>query len=779
MLPRLLIVFLLAVSPFAQAQESFTPAIAPDVSRPWPGKDFWANPAEDWSLSKGRIENTFSGGNRNVVLLTAGMTAEVKPFTARVHLDQVSFEVFGEGFAGFQAGLRGETGDFREAAVAGTGFAAGIDFLGLPFIGSTKGDTTLPTPLRGVVLELKGEPNGADSYSVTLLVQDESGAILASVKTAVHASWLPGLMALTTSTQAAPAVDLAKPRPVKLEPIPQNREGEARFAFSKLSVTGGKFAMHPERAFGPILWTTYTFDNDGTLCLLAQAAPFGRPEKHSATLTLPGREPQKATLDPASRTARFRLLRLDTNQDHPYEVSLEGGSYKGTIRHAPAGRPLKIASLSCNDATGFPHQDLVANVGAQQPDLIAFLGDQIYENIGGYGLVYDQRPNDRAILSYLRKYAMHGWTWRELLRDTPSITLPDDHDVFHGNLWGAAGKQADVSGGYGGPAQDSGGYKMSVDFVNAVHRTQTGNLPDPADPAACRSGIEVYFTRHAWGPLDFLILADRQFKSAPAAALPGARIKNGWPMNPAWNPKTEANTPDLDLLGIRQENFLARWSKAPAKGGKFRIVLSQSPFCAPQTLPGDASDDSRVPDMKVYAAGEYPPDDEPKADFDTNAWPQAPRLKALRLFKDARAVHLTGDQHLGSTGQYGLEGWNDGPWWIASPAIANIWPRRWMPAAEGKNRRSGAPKWTGEYEDAFGSHITMHAVANPQDIAREPARLFDRAVGYTITTWNPANGQVRLENWPYWASPAKAAPDNVPYPGWPVTIDPASGKRLD
>ena len=67
MLPRILFL-LLAVSSFAQAQESFTPAIAPDVSRPWPGKDFWANPAEDWSLSKGRIENTFSGGNRNVVL---------------------------------------------------------------------------------------------------------------------------------------------------------------------------------------------------------------------------------------------------------------------------------------------------------------------------------------------------------------------------------------------------------------------------------------------------------------------------------------------------------------------------------------------------------------------------------------------------------------------------------------------------------------------------------------------------------------------------------------
>lgn len=779
MLPRLLLSLLAVCPPLARAQEPFVPDIAANVARPWPGKDFWANPAEDWIVSKGRLENTFSGGNRNVVLLTGELTKELQPFAARVYLEQISFELFGEGFAGFQFGLQGESGDYREAAVSGTGAVAGIDFQGLPFIGKVKGTTAVAQPFRGVSLELRGEPTAGGSYELSLLVQDESGSILSSVKASAHASWLPGLIALTSSAQAAPALDLAGPRPATLPAISQAREGEGRFAFSKLSVSGGKFAKRPERALGAILWTTYTFDNDGTLCLLAQAAPFARTEKLEALLTLPGREPQKATLDPASRTARFRLLRLDTDKDYPYEVTLEGESFKGTVRHAPAGRPVKVASLSCNDGTGFPHQELVANVRAQEPDFITFLGDQIYEGVGGYGLVYDQRPNDRAILSYLRKYALHGWTWRDVLRDTPSITLPDDHDVFHGNLWGASGKAADVTRGYEGPAQDSGGYKMSVEFVNAVHRTQTGNLPDPADPANCRSGISVYFSRHAWGPLDFVILADRQFKSAPAAALPAAKIRNGWPMNPAWNAKTEAKAPDLELLGIRQENFLARWVKSPAKDTKFRVALSQSPFCAAQTLPGDAVDDSSVPEMKVYPPGQYPPDDEPKADFDTNAWPQEPRMKALRMLQNAHAVHLTGDQHLGSTGQYGLDAWNDGPWWISSPAMANIWPRRWMPATGGKNPRSNDARWTGEFQDAFGSHLTMHAVANPQDVDREPARIFDRAVGYSITTWNPANGQVKLENWPYAASPAKPAPDNKPYPGWPVTIDPASGKRVD
>lgn len=779
MLPRILL-SLLAAGSLSHAAEVFTPDMAANVTRPWPGKDFWANPAEDWTLSKGQFENTFSGGNRNIALLTAELTGELKPFTARVHLEQISFELFGDGFVGFQAGLRSGFGDYREAALKGTGFAAGIDFTGRPFIGNIKGEgTPLPLPLRGLVMEMKGEPAGTGSFQLSLLVQDPAGNILASARTTADASWLPGLISLTASTQPPPAVNLAAARPETIPALSEAREGEGRFGFSKLVITGEKFALRPERAFGPVLWTTYTFDNDGTLCLLAQAAPFARSERVDARLILPGRDPQRASLDTASRTVRFRILKLDPAKDYPYEVQLGGDSFKGTIRSAPAGRPLKIASLSGDDAAGFPHQDLVANVRAHAPDFITFLGDQIHENSGGYGVLLDHRPNDRAIISYLRRYALHGWTWRDVLRDTPSITLPDDHDVYQTKLWGSDGKLANTANGYGDAAQDAGGYKMSVEFVNAVYRSQTGNLPDPADPAPCRSGISVYFTRHSWGPLDFVILADRQFKSAPAPLFPQAAIRNGWPHNPAWNPITDAVAADLDLLGIRQENYLARWSKSPAKGAKFRIALSQSPFCAVQTLPKNALDDSSLPELRVYPSDQNPPDDEPKPDLATNGWPQGPRLKALQLLAGAHAVHLTGDQNLPSTGQYGLGEWNDGPWWITTPAVANNWPRRWMPLAEGSHRRQGDPAWTGQFEDAFGSRITVHAVANPRQSGREPAILHDRATGYTLSTWDPVSGRVRLENWPAWAAPNKSAPDNRPFPGWPITIDPGSGKRIE
>lgn len=755
------------------------PVIAPQVERPWPGADFWANPAEDWELRNGRLENRFSGGNRNMVLLTAELGEAREPFTLRATVDQVSFETRGEGYVGFEVGRLGKFDDYRDSAIHGSGLPVGIRFDGRLMIGSTtEASQKVEMPLRNLLLELRAEPAGGGLFQCTLRATDGTGRQLARLSAPVHESRLRGLVALMATTQLPGKIDTTKVRPANPKPLADKRGDEGRFAFSGLDLSGGRVIARPERAFGPILWTTYTLDNDGVLRLLVQGAAFSRSSEIEAKLDLPGREPLLAELAPNSRTALFRVRNVPTDRDTPFTVTLAGGTWEGTIRALPRSGPVTIASLSCNDSTGFPHNDLVANVAAQKPDLITFHGDQIYEGIGGYGLIYDQKPNDRALLSYLRKYAMHGWTWRELLRDRPSITIPDDHDVFHGNLWGAGGEPSDVSQGFGNPSQDSGGYKMSVEFVNAVHRSQAGNLPEPADPAPCRSGMSVYFTRFAFGPLDIAVLADRQFKSAPRDLLPEAEIENGWPANLRWDPKTQAAHPEAELLGPRQEAFLRRWARTPAAGTRFRVAISQSPWCAPQTLPKDIHHDRHVPSLPVYKPGEYAPDDEPKPDFDTNGWPQEKRDLALGLLAEAKAVHITGDQHLGTTGRYGIEKWNDGPWWISSPAIANVWPRRWMPSTPGKNRRSGDPEWLGDFKDGFGNRFTLQAVANPFDIEREPARLFDRAVGYAVVTFDPAAGEVTLANWPYWASPSKPEPDNRPYPGWPIVIDPAGGNRV-
>lgn len=131
------------------------------------------------------------------------------------------------------------------------------------------------------------------------------------------------------------------------------------------------------------------------------------------------------------------------------------------------------------------------------------------------------------------------------------------------------------------------------------------------------------------------------------------------------------------------------------------------------------------------------------------------------------------------SGQYGTNAHDDAAWWIATPAIANLWPRRWFPNHPGQQARPDAPPYTGRFLDGFANKVTIHAVANPFETGRHPPRLYSRAVGYTILKLKRNTGHITLENWPYYASPHQAAPDNTPYPGWPITIDPKSHQRID
>src|SRR3712207_8831958 len=50
---------------------------------------------------------------------------------------------------------------------------------------------------------------------------------------------------------------------------------------------------------------------------------------------------------------------------------------------------------------------------------------QFYESSGGYGVI--RNPVDPAILDYLRKWYLHGWTWRDLTRDRKSTRLNSSH----------------------------------------------------------------------------------------------------------------------------------------------------------------------------------------------------------------------------------------------------------------------------------------------------------------------------------------------------------------
>jgi hypothetical protein len=358
--------------------------------------------------------------------------------------------------------------------------------------------------------------------------------------------------------------------------------------------------------------------------------------------------------------------------------------------------------------------------------------------------------------------------------------MTDDHDMYHGNIWGCGGRPTNPALGDGPAkqdtvkysryaAQDSGGYKMAPRWVNMVQRAQTSHLPDPFDPTPVLQGIAVYYTDLRWGGVSFAILEDRKWKSAPKEQLPAANIVNGFPLNPAWDSATQSNAPAAELLGQRQLDFLEYWAANWSGGTWMKFALSQTIFSCLHTEPKGIDRDDHDPEEMIPAVGVYLQQDHLVADHDSGAWPQHGRDAAILKWRKAFAPHLCGDQHLGTTSHYGVKEFRDGVYSICTPAISNIWPRRWYPPNPASNALQGMPN-TGDYLDAFGNRITVFAAANP---ARYPGPGLDglrfRVTGYTILTCNRATRKTTVAVWPRWIDPS--ASGAKPYHGWPITID--------
>ena len=536
-----------------------------------------------------------------------------------------------------------------------------------------------------------------------------------------------------------------------------------------------------DHSWGPVLGVTYTLDrnDDGihalrlnTLFPPVAASDLGDVALEFETRDGIWRPIATGRLVDDSFTVVFDVDDVDEYLGRNYRVrgAMNGTPFEwqGEIHAPPVERPLRIASLNCvknmtahsawnRQGVWFPHDELVAGVAAQDPDFLFFAGDQIYEgDLNGV----DRR---KIMLDYHTKYQRWLRGFAELCRDRPCVIIPDDHDVYHGNIWGAGGVLAKAKGGL--TVQDSGGYKLGADVVNAIHRTQVGNLPACAVPGPIGQGIDPYTTRIRYGPADFAVVADRMWKDSASVKLPEAKVRNGWFRNPDFDPK-DADVPDAMFLGPTQEAFLAEWAASRDDRSPRKIVLSQTPWVNVATLP-PGRDDGVVPRLKVHAAGEYAEDDVPAADTDSGGWPQSARTRAVRSLQAADALHLCGDQHLGSLVQYGVDAYRDGTFAFTPPAVANTWPRRWMPIEEGGDRWDGAPRYAGDFEDGFGNLMTVFAVTNPEDRGLEPRRLYDLSPGYGMVDVDPVTGDLLLEAWPRWSDPED---DAAQYPGFPFRI---------
>ena len=772
----ILLLFLLAGNSCTKKSKPFNEFnhFWPDnINRTWLGADFWANRLQDWEINNGRINCLVSDRNRNVNLLTCRLSENDGDFSVSVATGLINpeNEPSDNNWIGIRIGAKGEFDDYRDDAIYGKGLNLGVTTSGDLFIGEPNvkhngnAEALKPHLEKGIILKITGKQK-KNSYDLVLEVFNrETGELLTStIKNGLSPNDIHGSLALVSNF-----------------PDSEKTREESSCWFDNWNITGEKIKCFQERRFGPILFSQYTL-TDGILKMTAQMPPVNTQEgnkKVMLEIKVKGNNWKtvgESVINEFSRTATIRVENWENSSDIPYRLSyklltqnneLENFFREGIIRKEPKEKnEIVVAGFTGNNDLGFPNKDLVEAIKYHDPDLLFFSGDQIYESVAGFGV--QRSPINKAMLDYLRKWYLYGWAYGDLLRDRPSVSIPDDHDVYHGNLWGAGGKAtpSDLSGS---SAQDMGGYKMPAEWVKMVERTQTSHLPDPFDPTPIKQDIGVYYTELQYAGISFAIIEDRKFKSAPGPLLPEAEIDNGWAQNRNWDAATQGNVSGAVLLGQRQLDFLDLWAQDWSGQTWMKVVLSQTIFANVATLPKSEHHDRNVPKLRILNEGEYPPDDRPVADMDSDGWPQTGRDNAIKAMRKGFALHIAGDQHLGSTIQYGVDQWHDGGFALCVPAISNIWPRRWFPAEPGENTKPGTPKYTGDFLDGFGNKITVHAISNPVFTGKKPSNLYDRATGYGIIRFNKDTRDITLECWPRFVDPSK--PDAKQYNDWPVKIN--------
>ena len=568
----------------------------------------------------------------------------------------------------------------------------------------------------------------------------------------------------------------------------------ARFWFRDWKVSGTKLAEDRSRAVGPVLSTQYTLSRR-TLTLTAQLFPVGKQESAVEFQVREGAGWKTvAKADPVipGYTATFRVKDWDDSREHPYRVVAAlrdgtSGSWSGTIRRDPGGKKdLVVAAFTGNmmvrggyeyplpygidvpfppDVEGkpvtkgntylyttriyFPHLEVVRNVALQKPDLLFFSGDQVYE---GNPTRAVERPIEEASLDYLYKWYLWCWTWRGLTRDIPTITIPDDHDVYQRNIWGDGGRvspKGDLDGSYGG-------YFMDPGWINMIQRTQTSHLPELFDPKPAKNGIGVYFTSVVVGGVGFAVIEDRKFKSFPNVVK--ARMSRDSHITQHPYDIRKADVPGAALLGDRQLKFLNAFSKE-WEGQKMKAVLSQTIFANLQILNPRKDGVPQKFDIPL------------DRDLDANGWPQTGRRKALHEMRRGFMVHIAGDQHLASTIHHGTDEWEDSCWSLCVPSVANYYARSWNPKYAPLDAKPGMPPYTGRYEDGFHNKLTVKAVANPDRDPKpgrypDPMELHGEMPGYGIVRFDTQERTITMACWPRTVDPRIGAP----YEGWPLTL---------
>ncbi|MGL4400359.1 MAG: hypothetical protein ACRCXD_10860, partial [Luteolibacter sp.] len=209
-----------------------------------------------------------------------------------------------------------------------------------------------------------------------------------------------------------------------------------------------------------------------TLKLTAQLFPLYPQETREVRLEIEKDgewiEIGKKNVNDLGWSTTFRIENWDDSVNVKYRLLHgEKAGFEGLIRRSPGEKDeISLAALSCNSNKDRGlRPEFTRNINHQDPDLVFFAGDQSY----------DHTEHTAAWLKF-------GLAFRETFRNRPCVTIPDDHDIGQGNLWGEGGKIALEAPGH------DGGYFYHHEYVKMVERQQTSHLPDPYDPTPVEQG---------------------------------------------------------------------------------------------------------------------------------------------------------------------------------------------------------------------------------------------------------------------------------------------------
>ncbi|MEM8954104.1 MAG: hypothetical protein AAGD22_08145 [Verrucomicrobiota bacterium] len=491
----------------------------------------------------------------------------------------------------------------------------------------------------------------------------------------------------------------------------------------------GNALVIPEVARDEVICFALYTVQDEIMKMTAVLYPLGEGESREVRLEVEEssgewKEIATAAVNEEGWTALFRLEDWDHGRDWPYRVRHgEAAIYEGLIRRDPVDKDeIVVAAFTGNsNKDRGPREDIIANIKAQDPDLLFFSGDQSY----------DHTKHTAAWLLFGRQFG-------EIIKDRPTVSIPDDHDVGQGNLWGQGGIVSTLKGGA------DGGYVMPPEYVNMVQRAQTGNLPDPYDPTPVAQGITVFYTSLNVGGIDFAIIEDRKFKTGPAGLIPRQGPRPDHINDPDYDRAT-VDVPEAILLGERQLAFLRAWGQ-DWEGSDMKCVLSQTIFAGGAHLHGKLG--GRL-----------------LADLDSNGWPQSGRARAWEEMRRCFSFHLAGDQHLATVIHHGLNSWEDSGYSFCVPSIVNYYGRWWWPLEEPQAGGAAATlEFAGRYYDGLGNKVTMQAYANPTEDNF-------KAAGHGLVRFNKRTREITMECWPRFVDVADV--EAKQFEGWPITISQA------